>query len=214
MNLYLSRPVTLLILAYSVCSFADFGRAEDRVEQGRIAFVALVGENWNLFEIDMASRKSVQLTATTIDEFTPALSPDNSQVAFANSHGELWLADLPTGKTERLPLPGGQYAAPAWSPDGKSLLYVAYDLSKSEENAEIRRYWLETGKIEPVVMQRGVQDSPVLSPLGNSLAHSSTTTITVPGMETSLLRQLWLVSLVDGTARTLLPANGEDTEPA
>ncbi|WP_165742345.1 TolB family protein [Candidatus Thiosymbion oneisti] len=198
----------------ALCAFADSGRAEDRVEQGRIAFVAFVGENWNLFELDMASRKPVQLTATGIDELTPALSPDGSQVAYANSHGELWLADLPPGKTERLPLPAGQYAAPVWSPDGKSLLYVAYDLSEKEENAEIRRYSLETGKIEPVVMQRGVQDSPALSPQGSSLAYSSTTTITVPGMGTSLLRQLWLVSLVDGTARTPLPTRGEDTEPA
>lgn len=182
--------------------------------QGRITFAALMGENWNVFEMDVVSGKAEQLTSAAIDELAPALSPDGSTVVYANSDGELWLSGLPTRKAQRLSLPTGQYASPVWSPDGKSLLYVAYDLSEKEENAEIRRYWLETGKIESVVIQRGVQDSPALSPLGNNLAYSFTTTVTVADLGTSLHRQLWVVSLQDGTARTLLPTIGEDTEPA
>ncbi len=170
--------------------------------------------NWDLFQMDLATGKTEQLTSTAIDELTPALSPDGPEVAYANSDGYLQLIDLATRQVQRLPLPPGQYAAPVWSPDGNSLLYIAYDLSEKEENAEIRRYWVETGKTEPVVIQRGVQDSPALSPLGDTLVYSATTTVTVPNLGTSLLRQLWLVSLVDGTARTLLPTKGEDTEPA
>ena len=52
----------------------------------------------------------------------PALSPDGSQLAFAHQ-GDLWVADVATGKAQRITAHDALDARPKWSPDGQWLAF-------------------------------------------------------------------------------------------
>src|SRR5260370_16638226 len=55
----------------------------------------------------------------------PVESPDGKKLAFsAMTH--LYAMDLPGGKPQRLTSGNGHEFQPAWSPDGKSLVYVTW----------------------------------------------------------------------------------------
>lgn len=58
----------------------------------------------------------------------PAFSPDKKQVAY-QAVGKIWIHDLPSGETRRMTdqtFVGHEYS-PAWSPDGKSIVFAAWD---------------------------------------------------------------------------------------
>jgi hypothetical protein len=85
-------------------------------------------------------------------------SPDNRQIAFSAMHGgltDLFLADVDSGKSR--PLTHDAYAdlQPAWSPDGKSILFVTDRFTSDLQDLSMGRYrlaimGLASGTIRPV----------------------------------------------------------------
>jgi Tol biopolymer transport system component len=60
----------------------------------------------------------------------PAVSPDGKEVAFLrlNANGEfgtIWIRDIATGKDRQLVAAGSNLETPAWSPDGRWILYTS-----------------------------------------------------------------------------------------
>jgi len=57
----------------------------------------------------------------------PRWSPDGKKILFASygPQASLWTVEVSTGKLNRLPLPDGSYIHPVFSPEGRSLYYVA-----------------------------------------------------------------------------------------
>jgi dipeptidyl aminopeptidase/acylaminoacyl peptidase len=87
----------------------------------------------HVFEV--SPRTSVQVTSGPYDDSAPAFSPDGRQVAFvsnrtadpdSNHDRDVFVVAARAGETpRRLPSGPGTDGAPAWSPDGKSIAFVA-----------------------------------------------------------------------------------------
>ena len=89
----------------------------------------------HLYVLDVASKASVQVTSGPYDDNEPAWSPDGRTLAFAsnrtqdpdaNDNSDIFLVEARAGQTPRAVVtsPGTDHA-PAFSPDGKWIAYVA-----------------------------------------------------------------------------------------
>lgn len=101
----------------------------------RLAFQA-VGRLWTT---DLATGRSDLLTGGAIApsaydpeavfEYAPAWSPDGASVAFTTWHkldgGHVWIKPLAGGAPHRVTKAPGVYSNPAFSPDGRTLVYAA-----------------------------------------------------------------------------------------
>jgi dipeptidyl aminopeptidase/acylaminoacyl peptidase len=89
----------------------------------------------HLYVLDVATRANVQVTSGPYDDNEPAWSPDGRTLAFAsnrtkdpdaNDNSDIFLVEARAGQTPRAVVtsPGTDHA-PAFSPDGKWIAYVA-----------------------------------------------------------------------------------------
>ena len=83
----------------------------------------------HLFEVPVSGGAAKQLTFGPYYDCDPAISPDGKSVAFISNRdggddGNLYLLNLASGKVSRL-THEFQAGLAAWSPDGKTVAYVA-----------------------------------------------------------------------------------------
>ncbi|HJW89657.1 MAG TPA: hypothetical protein VJ436_03340 [Anaerolineales bacterium] len=103
--------------------------------QGSLILSLREGGYQQLFAYQPATLPFTRLTAGPWDDLTPAISPNQKQVAFASNRDgqwDLYLLDLVSGGTTRLTDTPEYDGAPSWSPDGLFLAYETY-----AENLEI-----------------------------------------------------------------------------
>jgi len=128
-----------------------------------------------LYAYQPESLHLTRLTSGLWDDITPAINPNQNQVAFAsNRYGNwnLFLLDLDSGEITQLTDWPGYKAAPSWSPDGNFLVYEAYledklclvilDISRAQHPIVLRT-------------QSEADFSPIWSPLGRQIAFTSIT---------------------------------------
>lgn len=112
---------------------ASNARYVTTAEDGSLAYVrGLVSRRSKLAFVDRAGK--VVRTIGDAGEYRhfPALSPDQRQVACAMTEGEtqnIWVVDVERGARRRLTSEKEQQLWPAWSPDGRELLYSNGDPS-------------------------------------------------------------------------------------
>jgi len=94
-------------------------------------------------------------------------SPDGKKVAF-NAAGFIYVKDLPNGKPERITTGTEFEFEPEFSPDGKSLIYVAWS---DEFKGSINRIELGTGKITALTTEKGFYYSPKFSNKGDKIVY-------------------------------------------
>lgn len=182
--------------------------------QGRLAFVANTSGNWDLFLLVAGQSAPTRLTETPVDERAPAISPDLNQIAYVTSDGSLWLMDVERKQTRQLGGPPARYGYPAWTPDGKALVYTSYTFGATGEDAELFSYSIADRKQRLLVQQTGPQDFPAISSSGDRVAYVSSIATLLPQMGSIVTQQLWVASLRDGTARQLFSGTFRDTRPA
>ena len=89
-----------------------------------------------------------------------ALSPDGRQVALEMSDAEgqydLWAMDVARGVTSRVTATPGSERDPLWSPDGRSLAFIA----RREKGADLRRKGLRASQPETVLTDSPDEDIP------------------------------------------------------
>jgi Tol biopolymer transport system component len=104
----------------------------------QIAFAGLEGGRSDLYLLDVASGKARRLTNDAYAELEPAWSPDGKEIAFvtdryttqlatlAYGHYRLAVINPANGEMRELPgLSGANQINPQWSPDGRSLYFIA-----------------------------------------------------------------------------------------
>ena len=85
--------------------------------------------------VDIGNRKTRQITSGDFDDSEPAWAPDGRRIAFVsnrtqtpdrNRNTDLWIVDTENGdELRQLTTRETADASPAWSPDGKSIVYTS-----------------------------------------------------------------------------------------
>jgi Tol biopolymer transport system component len=165
-----------LRLLYSQSSFSNNGRM--------IAFTAQRNGKDVMYLMDVArTAVTVRIDLPTVDAiWSPVWSPDDKQIAFSGTRGgitDLYIVNADGSGMRQLT--NDQYGdlQPAWSPDGKKLAF-ATDRSP-ETNLSILKIskWriavmdLQSGAIEVLPNQGGLNLNPAWSPDGRQLAYIS-----------------------------------------
>lgn len=113
----------------------------------RVVFARFVApESADLFERDMISGDERRLTALPGSEYGARYSPDGSRLAFHHQVGDtarIAVLDLGTGVVHAV-TGGGLHYYPAWSPDGRWILYTAAPLGGSQY--DLLAVEVETGR--------------------------------------------------------------------
>jgi len=110
-------------------------------DDSKLAFMGVVGSDYSIYVIDLATGKETQLTDAPGEEGWPAWSPDGSTIAFSTQrddcrfaaagaecwrtgdigpHHDVWLIGADGSNLRRVTPEFGQFVA--WSPDGQYLL--------------------------------------------------------------------------------------------
>ncbi|MBT8078913.1 MAG: PD40 domain-containing protein, partial [Gammaproteobacteria bacterium] len=92
----------------------------------------------HIYVLDVASRQMRQVTLGDYDDSAPAWSPDGTKIVFVsnrtdepdrNYNSDLWIVDVTADNPEPLQLTTSpaEDDSPAWSPDGRSVVYRTKD---------------------------------------------------------------------------------------
>ncbi len=107
-----------------------------------------------------------ELPTTAAGPLDVAPSPDGSQLALA-ARGWLWLLDVKTGVARRVTSGAGSDSRPAWSPDGRSLVFVR------DDSRTLSVVLLDLASGRERELDRGLAMDPVFSRGGASIIYSA-----------------------------------------
>jgi TolB protein len=85
------------------------------------------GENSNIFEMNLQSRKLRQITNVAAINTAPSYAPDGGQIAFESDRGgtqQIYVMDANGGGQNRISFGKGRYSTPVWSPDGQWIAFT------------------------------------------------------------------------------------------
>jgi len=120
----------------------------------------------------------ITTSGKTIADFDPdqntvidvRLSPDNKRVAFGTSTG-IWTYDLERRTKTRITFDQHMNGQPSWSPDGKTLMFIAF-LAKGGGNGEIRSKSSDgSGSEKTLISQQNNYHYPAWSPDGKYITY-------------------------------------------
>lgn len=133
---------------------------------GRIAFVrVLAPSNMEIYRMDATGANVVRLTNRSVQDYTPAWSPDGSQIVFACAVEICVMNDDGSGIVQ---LTTAMHAeAPAWSPDGSR---IAFHADPSNSNWDIYTMDVTGGNVVRLTSDAATDGFPDWSPDGSKIA--------------------------------------------
>ena len=164
-----------LQLLYSQSAFSPDG--------SRLAFTALSEGEDVLYILDVASRKRLARITLPLDGITgPSWSKDGRQLVFSGNRGgitDLYTVDADGKNLRQLTNDRFGDIQPQWSPDGKTIAFASErgdgaDISLLHfPKMRIALYHLESGRIELLQGQQGLNINPMWAPDSRSIAYVS-----------------------------------------
>ena len=133
------------------------------IAETKIYYVVGRGMHKEIWVMDYDGQDKHQITHLGTDSNAPAISPDNSKLAFASFGKYGWEIRVYSLKTHRylyFHQAGGTALSPAWSPDGKTL---AYSLS-AQGNPDIYTCHANGTHLQRITAFLGPNVSPVWNP--------------------------------------------------
>lgn len=122
---------------------------------------------WQIAMFNLHDSSQTPLTTTPIDKSHPVIPPDGSRLAYVTNTGELWIMDMRTKESTKIPLPI-HCTEPKWSPDGTRIVFTSYsDLYHS--NTELWLLEIKTNKLTKLTNRPWLQYQPEWSPDGKEI---------------------------------------------
>ncbi len=129
----------------------------------------------------------------------PAVSPDGKTLAVA-ARGWIWLMDAATREARRLTKGGDIDSRPAWSPDGRQIVFVR----DNTRDTSIVLIDTASGRERVLVDSPAIDLDPVFSPDGRGVFYSSA--------ESGDL-DLWRVEVATGAKKRITTDRGQELNP-
>jgi len=129
----------------------------------------------------------------------PAISPDNRTIAFA-ARGWIWLMDVNVREARRITKGGAVDSRPAWSPDGKQIVFVRDDT----KDTSIILLDVGNGREKVLIDTPALDLDPCFSANGRAIFYSSA--------ESGDL-DLWRVEVATGAKKRLTTDRGQEMQP-
>ena len=170
----------------------------------RVAFASRLGRNYDIYVIELRSRKQRRVTFAPSRDLYPSWAPDGSRIAFASDKEgvfNLYTIEKNGENRTRLTNSSGDDIQPDWSPDGNKIAFVS-----DQASAVHQVYWMHvrTGHQHRLTQSIYFTRYPRWSPDGTKLAFHSKVVDWAPRPS----RQIWQVS-ADGTGLKSLITDGE-----
>jgi Tol biopolymer transport system component len=176
----------LALASAAVCGFAllataagpPAGNSKDR-PTGIIAFSSLAPRGWDVYFLDVKTRKSRRLTDHTALDFNAALAPDGKKIAFVSErdgNAELYTLGIDGNGLKRLTRQFALNDHPTFSPDGKRIAFVSTCQAASKPGQAWNAVYVMNADGTDVrrLSPPGVADySPAWSPKGDLIAVAS-----------------------------------------
>jgi len=134
-----------------------------------------------------------------------ATSPDGKMIAF-NSGGFVYLKELPNGQPKRISKGTEFEFDPNFSPDGKSLVYVAWT---DEYKASIKKLDLRTLDSQPLTTEKGFYYTPRYSNKGDKIIYAKGGGNSMLGYTHGKNAGIYIISANGGTPQMVV-AKGVD----
>ena len=144
------------------------------IDRGKIVFSSIASGNWDIWSVKPDGSGLTQITDTRINEHSPAVSPDGKEIVFVDTQRSLWITNLDGSKRQKIHLPEGIYAQPAWSPTGDKLAFVNFIVmpADSSEIWCMERINGEWGDPEKLTLYPPMRLYPSFSPDGARIAYT------------------------------------------
>jgi len=199
----------LLFTALAVSSEA--AAAQSRAGSEKIAFVANLKGNWDIFLVDEDGNNLVQLTDTSYDENEPRWSSDRKRIVYSGSDGRIYIIDVGTKEFRELPAAdgGGKMTSPSFSPDGKKVVYVHFKPEQADDT-ELAIFDFEHNANTKFLDQFGPLSFPRWSPDDRYIVYATGHCSTDCGR---IIQELWIASTKGRYARQLVMTNSHCMQP-
>jgi len=175
------------------------------ISETKIAFVSDSTGKKEIYLSDIFGDAVRQVTRHKYLAVSPRFSPDNSKMTYTSYHrgnANLYITDLSQDKTtQALSRRTGLNMAPAWTPNGKSLVAT---LSK-DGNPDLYQLTLDGSIVRRLTVNAGINVSPNFSPDGLQLAFVSDRT----GEP-----QIYIMDYNAGSTHRITYQGNENTTPA
>ena len=174
----------------------------------RVAFASRPERNYDIYVIELRSRKQRRVTFAPSRDLYPSWAPDGSRIAFASDREgvfNLYTIEKNGENRTRLTNSSGDDIQPDWSPDGSKIAFVS-----DQASAVHQVYWMHvrTGEQQRLTQFDFDADYPIWSPDGTQIAFHSAVSDWVPPIGN---RQIWQVS-IDGTGLKSLISDSESND--
>jgi Tol biopolymer transport system component len=148
----------------------DLGGSQFSRDGRKVLYFARSGEHFQLFEVDLETLQTRQVTSSPSDKWDPVMSPDGRWILYASAADgtvQAWKRSIETGKELQLTFGHERMRHALYSPDGK-WVYV------QPSHRNIYRIPAEGGSMQPVTRfpeSRLFLEEPTISPDGRSLLY-------------------------------------------
>lgn len=138
---YLDRIAPLFSDVFKVIQITDTqaqeGFASFSAEGNKIVYQSDVNGNWDIFEMDTASKAIKQITRSAAHEESPQYSPDGRKLLFTSTEEDhrdveyerklrdIYVMDLESMRSLNLTTNGADDWAPSYSDDGRHIVFVS-----------------------------------------------------------------------------------------
>jgi len=210
----LKRFLEVLVLLFLTLPFFVYNIAfaeQAGVSFAKMAFVANVEGNWDLFLVDENGQNLIQLTNSPYDENEPCWSPDRKKIIYSTSDGELNIIDINTKEHYRLPIRDkkDKKTSASFSPSGKEIIYV-YFKPKTADDTALAIFDLDK-KINKILLdQYGPQYFPSWSPNSKQIVYTNVHCSSECGR---VIQELWIADPEGDYARQILMTNSLCMQP-